>query len=138
VWGWITKAGSDSQQPETNPNPLVQEGKAAVERLQKSTAQGLAQSNINADPRLSVCPKPSIEPRNLREIPLSSATAFKQRIEQGLKPSWMDVQKVLGQPACHIREGKATTWRYLGTEERSIVAVQSDESQPIRVDFVNF
>jgi hypothetical protein len=138
VWGWITKAGSDSQQPEANPKPIVEEGKAAVDRLQKSATQGLAQSNITPDPRLSVCPKTSIEPKNVREIPLSISIALKQRIEQGLKPSWMDIQKVLGQPACHIREGKATTWRYLGAEGRSIVAMQPDESQPILVEFVNF
>ena len=138
VWGWMTKAGADSQQPETNPKPIVEEGKAAVDRLQKATTQTLAQSNITADPRLSVCPKGSIEARNTKEIPLSSALVLKQKIEQGLKPAWIDVQRALGEPACNIREGKTTTWRFLATEGRSIVAIQPDESQPIRVEFVNF
>lgn len=138
VWYWVSKAGQQSQQAEANPKPFVTEGQAAIERLNQATDKALQQSKIAPDPRLSVCPVGSIEQQSMKELPLATVAAFKQQIDKGTKLGFVDVQTALGDPACNIRSGNKTQWRYLAPEGRIVDAVQEAADKPVVVHFTNF
>lgn len=138
VWNWISTAGQKSQQVEADPKPFAEESKAAIERLGQATDKALQQSKIAPDPRLSVCPVGSIEQQNVKELPLTTVAAFKAQTDKGLKLTFVDVQAALGQPACNIRSGSKTQWRYLAPEGRIVDAVQEAADKPVVVRFTNF
>ena len=136
---WIAQSAEDSTQPEANPQPFVEEAKAANQRIQKATNKAIAKAPaFSPDPRLSICPHGSVDQQNARDLPLTTAQALKQSLESGTQfTGLIEVQSALGLPACNWKVGSTRQWRYLVRGGR-IVDAKQQGNQPITITFANF
>ena len=137
ILSWLVNSAKDSTKEESNPEPFVSlasrkgsiVGKAVESQLE-TAAKGVT------DPRLSACPKGSVEDGRSREISLSVANSLK-----GVELSDLnDVQAALKgvNPSCVFKSGNTRTHRYLVEGFRFLDAQQEGDRPGVKIHFRNF
>jgi|SanBayMetagenome_1026888.scaffolds.fasta_scaffold23080_2 hypothetical protein len=123
--------------PDVAPNKKIADvAKERVAQTKKEIKQTTDENKVplaqprtdtnKVDPRLAVCPNGSVEPRNAKEIRLAQAESFKSQYGQKKVKSFMEVQGLLGEPACNSTNGKIRKWRFLVPGKKAI-DVSGDE-----------
>ena len=130
---WVTQSAKESTQPEAEPSPFVEELQETTEQVKDAIEQANVPA-IQTDPRLSICPAGSIDGANVRDIPLTLAEEVRKTQFQTL----VEVQSLLGEPACNITEGQQRQWRYLVAGGRIADFVQQGEALGITATYTNF
>ncbi|XHX80894.1 MAG: hypothetical protein RBJ76_13455 [Stenomitos frigidus ULC029] len=150
AWHWVTKAANNSNK--NSDDDFADVASSAAAKVQKrlenvgkhpdtvKSVPGTATTGnaLDSDPRLAICRHGSVEPKALKEIPLTVATALKARYSKGDKFSFLDLQSLLGEPACNQQEANKQAWRFLVEGSGIIDAEQFKQAANATIRFTNF
>ncbi|HEY9660652.1 MAG TPA: hypothetical protein V6C65_19525 [Allocoleopsis sp.] len=124
---------SPQQTPPVGPSPSIPPSPQQTPKPEVV----IEESNVpmmQNDARLAVCPMGSIDRDNAKDIPLTLAEGAKKKQFQTL----VEVQSVLGMPACSITDGEKRQWRYLVDGGRIMDFEQQGDALGITATYTNF